>query len=833
MANRKEEVEEVEEVEADVEVVEEESHEPLGPRPGTVGPANYAETMGTNFMVYAKSVLVDRALPSIDGLKPVQRRILLSMNDLRLRPDSRYSKCAKVVGTTLGSYHPHGDASVYGALVNMVQDFTMRVPLIDGHGSFGSIDGDGAAAMRYTEARLGPAAMELLLDLDPQILPDHYGRNFDESALEPSLLPARFPNILINGGTGIAVGMATTILPHNPAEIIDLCIWRADNPKATVEKMVDRITGPDFPTGATVIADEGLRQSYLTGKGKVTALAKAHIEPVAGNREKIVVTQIPWAVNKGDLLMKIAKQHADGKFPEITELNDLSQGDHGIQIEAILKRDSNARAVLQRLLSSTGLRKVYGVEMNVLINGRPETLNLAQIIDHFLEFRRSVVKNRAKKRIGEIEERLHKLLAYTAVVDHTDEVVQTIKKSKDRQAAKPPLKKLLKIDEQQAQWIVEMQLGQLTQLDRSKLLEEKKTLETELAELKKLVASKELINEAMVGEFKDLKAVWKKKGILERLSTLTEAGEDGEDITSMTAPAEDCILWISSGGRALCGQGTLRRGATLNLGKDEKLVVVEEASTDQEWVVFSESGKAYRLRLAELPLENGRVKGAELHSIIGLGKEDRIVWAERFDDKLPGTLLFVTESGMVKRTRREELKSVHSGGVLVAKVASNDRLVAVLDCPDDADVLLLGSHGKMIRFKAEGARPMGRTAGGVRGIRLPDEARVVGAMTVAKGDELLFASSGGFAKRVPETEIPVQGRGGGGVMTMKVGGKYGEPVFLTPSRPGDELWVDTGSGRLKPYGLDRVALGKRATVPKRWPGEKSLGVLAWPTDDKK
>jgi DNA gyrase subunit A len=833
MAKKKKIEEEIEEV---VEVTEEalDKKEPVADAPGTVGPADFADTMGTNYMIYAKSVLVDRALPSIDGLKPVQRRILLAMNDLRLRPDSRYSKCAKVVGTTLGSYHPHGDASVYGALVNMAQDFTMRLPLIDGHGSFGSIDGDGAAAMRYTEARLAGAAMELLLDLDPEILPDHYGRNFDESMLEPEILPARFPNILINGGTGIGVGMATTILPHNPEEVVDLCIWRAKNEKAKAEELVQRLSGPDFPTGASVLNDEGLLSSYLTGKGKVTAVAKAHIEEVSGNKEKIVITEIPWSVNKGDLLSRIAKQHADGKFPEIVELNDLSRGDHDIRIEATLKWGANARGVLQRLLRHTGLRKVYGVEMNVLIEGRPETLGLTEIIDHFLAFRREVIRNRAKKRIAEILERLHKLEAYTKVVDHTDEVVQIIKKAKDRAAAKPPLKKLLKVDDQQAQWIVEMQLGQLTQLDRSKLLDEVKTLENELKGLEELIRSKEKITGVMVDEFSDLKAVWKKNGWTERSTDIILPSDGEDDLLTTAVPSEDCNLLISRAGRAMCAQGTLRRGGQLNLEKEDPVVVASEANTDQEWLIFAASGKAYKLRLADLPLEGGRVKGAVLSDIIGLETSDKIVAALRAGEK-KGEYVFVSRRGVVKRTRAKELSSVHTGGVLVSKPGADDELAFVFYLSEgkEGDLVLIGSHGKVIRFPLSAIRSMGRTAGGVRGMRLPDDASVIGSLlALPETEELLLAATGGFAKRVPLEQISAQNRGGGGLLLMKVGGKYGEPAFAAAVEKEQELWVDMGAGRLKPQPMKKVPLGKRATMPKRWPGEKAIGIFSLPVDGR-
>jgi len=806
----------------------------LPPAEGTIGEADYGEVMSNNFMIYAKSVLVDRALPSIDGLKPVQRRILLGMNDRNLRPNARYLKSAKVVGDVMGTYHPHGDAAIYGALVNMAQDFTSRVPLVDGHGNFGSLDGDAAAAMRYTECRMTQAAVDLIEDLHPKVLPNHYGMNFDESKPEPHVLPARWPNILINGNTGIAVGMATTILPHNPAEVIDLCTWRLKNPKASVEKLAERLSGPDFPTGGTVLDDEGLRQSYVNGKGKVTALAKAHIEPIEGNREKIVITEIPWGVNKGDLLAKIAKQHSDGKFPEITELNDYSKGDHEIRVEAVLKWGANSRAVLQRLLKHTALRKVYGVEMNILVEGVPKTVNLAEMIDYFLDFRREVVINRAKKRIEEIEERLHRLDAYMKVVNATDKVVATIRKAKDRAAAKPPLKRLLKIDDQQAQWIVEMQLGQLTQLDRFKLKEEVKTLNAELKELKKFIRSKDLVTEAMIEEFGQIKDAFKKAGLVDRHTTLA-APSEGEEVTTMSVPAEDCILLISRSGRAIAGQGTLKRGASLNLSADDRLAVVEEARTDQERLIFTASGRAYRLRLAELPLESRRSKGAELSKIIGVEQGDPIVGAHDFtageDGAKDGAVLLVSRDGVVKRSAWSEFSSAHASGIVAGKVGAGDEIVSVLDCPDDADIVLVGSHGKAIRFAASEARLMGRNAAGVRGIRLPEGARIVSAVVIRpdeeKGGQLLLATTTGFAKRIPYSELSKQGRGGGGVALMKVGGKYGEPKFAAPARDGQTLYVEVGGGRFKSYPVSRVAkTRKRAIVPKRWPsGELAVGVV--------
>lgn len=805
---------------------------------GTAGTVPYGEVMSESYLVYAWSTLLSRALPQIDGLLPVQRRILQAMNGLNLNHKSRYSKCAGIVGETMKRYHPHGDAAIYGALARMAQDFSLRVPLIDGQGNFGSIDGDGAAAMRYTEARLSEPAERLMDDLHPEILPDFYDRNFDESQVEAGVLPARFPNLLINGAYGIGTGMTCLVLPHNPAEMIDLCIWRLGHEDASVEQMADRINGPDFPGGATVLDDEGLRQSYLTGKGKVTGVAKAHIEPMQGGREKIVITELPWMVNKGDMLKKdIASRH-DDRYPELADLNDFS--DESIRIEMSLKRGADARAVLQRMHKYGVLRRTYGVEMNCVVDGRPKTLNLADIVDEFLKFRRYVVVKRAEKRIGEIERRLHQLDAYLKVIGATDAVVQIIKKSKDRDAAKPKLKKLLKIDDQQAQWIVSMQLGALTQLDSQKIKQEDKELKAELKHLKKLIRTESMITDVIVEEFGETKDRWKKEGVLERRSSLVEASSGGEgvgvDIAAASVPAEDCLLMISRDGRALCAQGTLRRGASLSLKGEDRLVVIADSRTDRDYLIFTDVGQAYRVRLAELPLEGKRSAGCDLRGVIGMGGSEKVVAAVPVDADRAGSALFVSMNGIVKRTEWSEFVNTHSSGVVAAKPASGDEIIAVLDCPDDADIVLMSDNGKALRFAATGARNMGRNAGGVGGMKLADGEKIVGALVCNAGEDkvtqLLMATDTGWAKRVSVSEIPAKGRNTGGVVIMKVkeGEKYGRPYLAIAAVDGAELYVDGGAGKLKGHPVSKVALVKRAIVPKRWPGEGSLALFIRPAE---
>jgi DNA gyrase subunit A len=785
---------------------------------GTVGQAPYPELISENYLLYAVSTLLGRALPYIDGLKPVQRRILHSMHQSGLYFDRGTVKSALIVGEVMGKFHPHGDSSIYEALVRMSQDFSMRVPLIDGQGNFGNIDGDAAAAMRYTEARLTKAAMEIIADSHPEILDKYMGRNYTEDLPEPGLLPTRFPNLLINGSTGIATGMTSVFLPHNPAEALDLCVWRLKNPEAKDQQIVARLSGPDFPTGAAVINDQGLQESYLTGKGRVIGVAKAHIEPIPGNREKVVITEIPWGVDKGKLLMDITRQYEKGNYPELSDLVDYSDKD--IRIEAPLKRNVNAQAFLAKLLNNTALRKTYAVEMNVVIDGVPKTVNLRQLVDEFLTFRRLVVINRAKKRIGEIEARLYKLEAYLKVIDAVDAVVETIKKAKDRQAAKPPLKKLLKIDDQQAQWIVEMQLGSLTRLDSTKLKGEAKELNAELKELQKFIKTPELVTTAMIDEFKEIKADWGKQGLLERRTTVIDQQQAEQQAavaltTSDSAAAEDCLLLISAAGQATCSTGSAKRGAALALSGDDHLAVFQSANTGQDWLIFSDQGLAYRLRLAELPIDSRKSKGVDLRELIGLGPEERVVSAIESSNSEP--LLMFTAGGTVKRSAAEDFANVHSSGVVAAKVGE-DRLIKVCPGGDHSQVIILASNGKALRFPADKVRVMGRNAGGVRGMKLGSDDRVIAAGTITDQQTLMISTDQGFAKQVEGGNIPSKGRDGQGVEVLKPSSKYGQPSAGVVLDPEQDVIVDPGQGKNSLVSNGDIAKVGRAIVAKRWSG---------------
>jgi len=808
----------------------------------TEGDLLFPELLGRNFLLYAVSVLTDRALPDVrDGLLPVQRRILFAMNDMRLRSNGKLSKCAKVVGETMGNFHPHGDLAIYGALVRMAQDFSFRVPLINPQGNFGSIDGDGAGAMRYTECRLSVAAEEVLGTkvrigdreinaLDPAVLPDDFGRNYDESRLEAGVLPTSFPNLLINGNKGIAVGMTHSSPPHNPAEILDLAIWRIAHPDAPDKQVVAKLSGPDFPTGALVVQNEALREAYLTGKGKITVVGEAHVEPLPGNREKIVVTSLPFTVSKGSggkgtgFLEVINRQYQDNKWPEFADMTDLSTEDMRIELE--LKRGSNARAVLARLYKETDLRYTFSMQMNVLVGGRPQTLNLVQVLDHWLAFRKEVLVKAAEKRLAEIEVRLHKLDALIKAIDAIDAVVKAIRSSKNRQEAKPKLRKLLKIDEQQASWIVEMPLGNITSLETHDLKDEQKQLSLEAKELRTFIKTPKLVTDKIADDLRDLKKVLHSP---RRTKLIAADGGEGPALTEFSVPAEDCLLLVSRSGQAACGQGTLQRGASLQVAAQDKMVLVADARTDQDWIVFTASGKAFRLRLAELPLISRRDKGMHLSEIIGFEQNDSVVAVFPLDRERKGTVLFVYESGLLKRTEWSDYAKVVPSGLVAANPRSGDHVQGVHDCPETSDIVLVGAHGKAIRFSVKALRPMGRVAAGVRGMKLPADTLLVGSAVCTDSDQLLVLTSTRFAKRIPLKDIPQQGRDGGGVSilgsTWKATSKYGIPAHVALATDKSTLWLQR-EGKLQAYPAAKTTKAGRAIMPKLFePAEKTQAVI--------
>jgi DNA gyrase subunit A len=800
---------------------------------GTVGDTRFEKAMSENYLIYAWSTLLDRALPQIDGLLPVQRRIILTMDKENLAAGSKYKKCASIVGTCLAVYHPHGDASVYGALARMSQNFSMRVPLVDGQGSFGSIDGDPPAAYRYTEARMTEAAEEMVADLDKEILPDYMGRNFDESLLEAAILPTRFPNLLINGAYGIATGMTSFFLPHNPGEAMNLCTWRLENPKASIEEAVKQISGPDFPTGGVVVDDENLEQMYLTGKGRITGVAKAHIEKGEKGKSKIIITELPWMVQKGGdngVLKKLSVQYSEGKYPEFDSLNDYSTEE--IRIEIGLKRGANPNAVLERVLNNTGLKKTYGVEMNCVVGGRPKTINLLELIDLFLEFRRYVVIKRAEKRINEIKRRLHRLEAYMKVISATDKVVQIIKKSKDRASAKPPLKKLLKIDDDQAQLIVEMQLGSLTQLDSFKIEEEIKELNKELAELEKFIKTPKLVTKGMIDEFNQLKTTWEKEGIAKRKTSLVKASSVSVDSAGLAeenlnqGPSKEARLLISSDGRAGLALIDGKKSGSLKLKDSERLVTALDVSTNDEVIIFTSAGNAYRLRLNELEGTTRKMAGEKLTALTGASKDEFVVGAVPVvrgvdDNKVPlypevdekSDIFLTTKEGVVKRVALNDVLSASGAGLVVIKLGGGDELKSAnINDSEKNEILILTTAAKALRFPVDKVRVMGRGAGGVKGITMKDGS--VASVKIIRGEkEVIIEHQSGQAKRFDLEGISAKGRGGQGVTVSKIDAKYG-PTELIVLVNGETVLVEEKPGELKEVELAEITSGKVNTTAK-------------------
>lgn len=788
--------------------------------------AIYAELMSHNYMVYAKAVLTERALPDVrDGLLPVQRRVMLAMHEANLNPSRPRDKCASIVGDTMGKFHPHGDSSIYGALVRMAQDFSLRAPLVDGKGNFGSIHGSPPAAMRYTEAKMTALGQSLFgKDLHQEILPNDYGRSYDGKHVEPNVLPAAFPNLLVNGNIGIGVGMTASFLPHNPSEVLDLCLWRLANPTATPAQVVKRIQGPDFPTSSLIVQNAGLKEAYLTGKGKIISIGQMHVEPLAGNREKIVITSIPWNTKVSSIVEKIKDEGNNGtRLPEVVEIQDFTGDKDDIKIEIFLKWGSDASDVIKKLYSITDLRKTYSVAMNALVDGKPQTLGLTEILDHFLDFRRYIIIKRYEKRVREIERRLHQLEALIKALDVIDAVVALIKKSKDKETARNGLKKLLKIDDQQATWILAMQLSSLTQLDQFELKQEVKELKTEMTTAKKIIKTPVLVTEIIADETRELK----KSFASSRMSKFIKESDVGTSTGPISVPAENCVLAVSQDGYITTVSGTLKRGSPLSLSAKDRLVVFEPAKTDEEWVVFSASGKAFRLRLADVGLESKKSKGVNLSQLVGLEAGDSIAAAHKIPQDDKGTLLFVYASGMVKRTAWSEFKTAHTAGIVAAKPNAGDKVIGVAPCEDNEFVVLLGTNGKGIRFAASAARPIGRNSAGVRGINLGPSETLIGWTVANEKDQLLLVTNKGFAKRLTYTDFAAQGRGGGGVALAKAkDGRYGEVEFIANVQDKSILHLEYANGLIKPIPANKAAKVSRTMAPKRFaPGDGAYGVF--------
>ncbi|MCE5220008.1 MAG: DNA gyrase subunit A [Clostridium sp.] len=764
------------------------------------------------YIDYAMSVIVGRALPDVrDGLKPVHRRILFSMQELGLYPEKGYRKCARIVGDVLGKYHPHGDTSVYDALVRMAQDFSMRYMLVDGHGNFGSVDGDGAAAMRYTESKMNKIAVEMLRDINKNTI--DFMPNFDGEEQEPVVLPARYPNLLVNGSSGIAVGMATNIPPHNLGEIIDGTIMLIDNPDVTVLDIMTKIKGPDFPTGATIMGKAGIRAAYETGRGKVVVRAKAEIEEENG-RHKIIVTEIPYQVNKAKLIENIADLVKDKKITGISDLRDESDRD-GMRIVVELKRDANPNIVLNLLYKHTKLQDTFGVIMLALVNNEPKVLNLKQILENYIEFQKEVITRRTIFDLNKAEARAHILEGLKIALDNIDEVISIIRNSKTSEIAKNTLIERFDFSEKQCQAILEMRLRRLTGLERDKIEDEYNELMKQIEYLKSILASEERLFSVIKDELMEIKTKYsdERRSKIEKI--LNEI--DIEDLIQ----EEDVVITLTNSGyvkRILADTySAQRRGGkgiqAMTTKEDDVVEHVMITSTHSDVLFFTNKGRVYKLRAYEIPDAGRQAKGTNLINLIAIEADEKIQTVLTVtDDKKEGFLFMGTKQGIVKKTPISEFKNLRKNGLIAISLKDGDELLKVKNTYGDANIMVITQNGYAVRFNEANVRSMGRTASGVKAINLKDDDIAVCMDIAVDGEELLVISENGYGKRTPITAYKLQNRGGVGLITYKISDKTGKLVGATICKVDDELMLINSKGVAIRINVSDISVTSRSAM---------------------
>ena len=760
-------------------------------------PVPIEEEMRKSYLDYAMSVIVGRALPDIrDGLKPVHRRVLYAMSELGLVFNRPYKKSARVVGEVLGKYHPHGDSPVYEALVRMVQEFSLRYPLVDGQGNFGSIDGDPPAAMRYTEARLSRIAHELLADIEKDTV--DFTPNFDESLQEPVVLPTKLPNLLVNGSSGIAVGMATNIPPHNLSEIVDGLVMLVDNPEATIEQLMKVIPGPDFPTRGYIYGRNGIFEAYTTGRGIITLRAKAHVEKMRGGREAIIVTELPYQVNKASLIEKIGELIRDKKIDGISERRDESSRE-GIRIVLELGRGEIPQIAINQLYKHTQMQTTFGVIMLALVGRRPQVVNLKQMLSEFIAFRREVVTRRTKYDLARAEERAHILAGLRKAVDALDLVIAIIRAADSPDVARDTLMRRLELTEIQARAILDMRLQRLTQLERHKIVEEHEQTLALIADLQGILASDTRLMGIIREELLKLKEDFgdeRRTEILEETADLTI-----EDLLA----DEDMVVTITRSGyikrthvEAYRAQKRGGKGVTGMETKEED--VVEDlfvASTHSYLLFFTNQGKVHRLKVHEIPEGGRQAKGKALVNVLTLGEGERVatcVPVRDFDSG--GFIVFATKQGKVKKTELSSFAHIKAGGIIAISLDEGDEVMAARRTDGQREVLLSTKVGMIIRFSEDEVRPMGRGAAGVRGIDVEEQDQVIAADVVQEGMSILTVTQRGYGKRTPLDEYRLQGRAGKGIIDIKTEGRNGSVVGMLQVREGDDILLVTTKGRM-------------------------------------
>lgn len=776
-------------------------------------PVTLEEEMKSSYIDYAMSVIVARALPDVrDGLKPVHRRVLYGMHDLGMAHNKPYKKSARIVGEVLGKYHPHGDTAVYDSMVRMVQDFSLRYPLVDGQGNFGSVDGDSPAAMRYTEARLARISEEMLRDLDKNTV--DFVPNFDDSLQEPTVMPSYLPNLLINGSSGIAVGMATNIPPHNLGEVVDGLINLIKNPAITIEKLMKNIIAPDFPTAGIIYGYAGVKEAFLTGRGRIIVRAKANIETQKSGREHIIITELPYQVNKANLIEKIAELVRGGKINDISNLRDESDRD-GMRVVIELKKDAQPPIVLNQLFVHTQMQTTFGVIMLALVNGAPKVLNLKEMLQHFLNHRMDVLIRRTKFELDAAEKRAHILEGYIIALDNIDAVIQTIKKSKDVETAKHNLMKKFKLSEIQAKAILDMRLQRLTGLERQKIEDEYKETIKLIERLKNILKSEDQRKMIITDELLGLK----KKYADERRTEIVYDYEDFslEDIIA----EEDVVVTITHSGfikrfpvSGYRKQGRGGKGVTgAGTKEDDFIEHMFIASTHQYILFFTDKGKVYWLKVHELP-EGGRAtRGRSILNLLQKDKDELItafVTVKEFsDDKY---LIMATELGTVKKTVLSAYGNVRKGGINAINLKKNDRLIEVKMTEGSNEIMIGTRNGFAVRFNEKDARDMGRTATGVRGVRLGKGDKVVGLLVIKRqGMSVLVVTAKGYGKRSDINDYRITRRGGKGVITVKTNDKIGKMIAMMEANDNDELVIISTKGMVIRQSMKDIRVMGRAT----------------------
>jgi DNA gyrase subunit A len=775
------------------------------------------KTMESSYIDYAMSVIASRALPDVrDGLKPVQRRVLYSMIELNNTPDKPHRKCARIVGDTMGKYHPHGDSSIYGALVNMAQEWSTRYPLVDGHGNFGSMDGDGAAAMRYTEARLSKISMEMIADINKDTV--DFTPNFDETEREPAVFPARYPNLLVNGTSGIAVGMATNIPPHNLQEVIAAVVKLIDNQieenrDTELEEILKIVKGPDFPTGATILGTRGIEEAYRTGRGKISVRATTNIETMANGKTRITVTELPYLVNKARLIEKIAELVRDKKVDGITSLNDHSSRE-GMRICIELRKDVNANVLLNQLYKHTQLQDTFGVIMLALVNNQPMVLNLLEMLKLYLNHQEEVVTRRTKYDLNKAEERAHILEGLLKALDNIDRVIQIIRGSQNTQLAKAGLMEEFALSDAQAQAIVDMRLRTLTGLERERLEAEYKKLMEDIRKFKAILSDRNTLLRVIRRE---ILAISEKYGDERR----TSIGYDVYDIsTEDMIPRENTVITMTNlgyikrmtvdnfrsqgrGGRGIKGMQTI---------EDDFIEELLMTTTHHYLMFFTNTGRVYRLKAYEIPESGRTARGTAIVNLIQLSPGERITAVIPIREIRDNDYLFmVTRSGLVKKTKMRDFSNVRKTGLIAISLLENDELIEVKTTDGHKDVLLVTKFGQCIRFNEKQVRSTGRTSMGVRGINLEDQDQVIGMQLSTQGDYMLIVGQNGYGKRTSMSEFASQNRGGKGVKCYKLTEKTGCVIGAKAVNDENEILLITTEGIIIRIACAEISILKRIT----------------------